>query len=133
MLLLFFYYIYSNSCGSTSRLDGLTSCNTSSTCNFGCGNNTCHSRCSHSNYNESGCNPCTDSCMNSCSGGGSNCSNGCNNSCDSTSFVASGCSSSSCSATGRNIFYYIILNISLKLLGVIIWVEKERFLKNQKV
>ena len=40
---------------------------------------------------------------------------------------------SSCSATGRNIFYYVVLNISLKLLGVIIWVEKEKFLKNQKV
>ena len=43
------------------------------------------------------------------------------------------CTSSSCSATDRNIFYYVVLNISLKLLGVIIWVEKEKFLKNQKV
>ena len=59
--------------------------------------------------------------------------NNCSFNCGGDNTISANCSSSSCSATGRNIFYYVVLNISLKLLGVIIWVEKEKFLKNQKV
>ena len=102
-------------------------------------------------------NSCGNGCgpMSNCGGhciSGASCGSTCNKTCTSyclhgnCSFNCGGdetienvrncvglCTSSSCSATGRNIFYYVVLNISLKLLGVIIWVEKEKFLKNQKV
>ena len=97
----------------------------------------------------SSCGPmsnCGGHCTNRCSGNrcGLECTSyclhsGCNFSCggdetiENTRNCVGLCTSSSCSTTGRNIFYYVVLNISLKLLGVIIWVEKEKFLKNQKV
>ena len=144
--------------GPTSGCSGwcLTNCTNGCliTCGYGCGNancsgictNMCQCSCGH------GCGPSTAMCGGQCHSsdcGKSTCLVGCtsyclHNSCNfncggdetietSSTNCNGGCTSSSCSATGRNIFYYVVLNISLKLLGVIIWVEKEKFLKNQKV
>ena len=119
-----------------------------SSCSGVCDSVSCYSYCSGNCINSNcGRNTCDNAaCRTSCDGGkacGNNCHNGCGfyncvsycySACASwVTYVTGGCSSSSCSATGRNIFYYVVLNISLKLLGVIIWVEKEKFLKNQKV
>ena len=143
---LLFFYISSNSCGSS--------------CNLSCASN-CYSTCSAKNYGPTS--DCSGWCLTNCTKGclGDCCVGCCNSACDNVcvnvcmSSCGNGCgpmsncggdetienalncsgycTSSSCSATGRNIFYYVVLNISLKLLGVIIWVEKEKFLKNQKV
>ena len=102
-----------------------------SSCGSSCGPiGTCGGHCTTSTCSGNRCGlECTTYCLyNNCSfdcGGDSTIENTLN--------CVGLCTSSSCSATGRNIFYYVVLNISLKLLGVIIWVEKEKFLKNQKV
>ena len=145
-------------CTTSSCTNGCTK-----TCGIACGNSECSTVCdnvscwsfcasncyelcsSTCHYN---CGSTCDNalCRTSCDGGG-NCANNCHTYCNEAAcyaycystcsswmtYMPGNCSSSSCSATGRNIFYYVVLNISLKLLGVIIWVEKEKFLKNQKV
>ena len=105
------------SCGGEQNSCGLwnNGCTCDGSCMDNCVDGACGAKCQKSCYTD-----CIKQCIDACR---TECKTNCNTS----------CTSSSCSATGRNIFYYIILNISLKLLGVIIWVEKERFLKNQKV
>ena len=153
----FFYYCKgSNSCGSSCSINGCSgSC--SGTCHNICAFTNCEDYCSMScgngctRNNSNNCygSVCYVGCGGHCGGNceadecqlnclSSGCYSSCNNWCfgickDSNTVESSPCGSSSCSATGRNIFYYATLNISLKLLGVIIWVEKEKFLKNQKV
>ena len=118
-------------CGGTCETSSNThhaSCSASCTyecyfnCNFGCTTAICTLAGS----------ACGTNCHNGCSE--ASCIDLCYKICASWVENKTGIAcASSCSATGRNIFYYVVLNISLKLLGVIIWVEKEKFLKNQKV
>ena len=110
-------------CTPWSCINGCTT-----TCSIGCGNAncagvcdkaTCRSYCSgtcHCNCGESVCNDAV--CKTSCRGGGT-CGNDCHNSCHEATcesqcysacaswvtYVTGGCSSSSCSATGRNYLY----------------------------